>query len=247
MKSNDVILKVSHLSKFFGDNEVLKDISTDVCKGEVVVIIGPSGSGKSTLLRCLNYLEIPTSGEINFKGQILSPKSKEHELDLYRSKIGMVFQSFNLFPHLTVLENITMAPIHVSKVSKADAHATAVELLASVGLSEKINAYPRDLSGGQQQRVAIARALAMKPDIMLFDEATSALDPELVGEVLKVMKDLAHTGMTMIIVTHEMDFAREVSDRVIFMDKGLIVEQGTPQEVFAAPKEKRTIDFIRRL
>ena len=247
MKSNEVILKISHLSKFFGDNEVLKDISTDVTKGEVVVIIGPSGSGKSTFLRCLNYLEIPTSGEINFRGKILNPKSKEHELDLFRAQIGMVFQSFNLFPHLTVLENIILAPVHVSGVNKAEATQTAHELLASVGLSEKINAYPRDLSGGQQQRVAIARALAMKPDIMLFDEATSALDPELVGEVLKVMKDLALSGMTMIIVTHEMDFAREVSDRVIFMDKGLIVEQGTPQEIFAAPKEKRTIDFIKRL
>jgi ABC-type polar amino acid transport system ATPase subunit len=168
MKSNEVILKISHLSKFFGDNEVLKDISTDVTKGEVVVIIGPSGSGKSTFLRCLNYLETPTSGEINFKGQILSPKSKEHELDLYRSKIGMVFQSFNLFPHLTVLENITMAPIHVCKVSKAEAQSRAEDLLNSVGLIEKLHAYPRDLSGGQQQRVAIARALAMKPDIMLF-------------------------------------------------------------------------------
>lgn len=247
MKSNEVILKISHLSKFFGENEVLKDISTDVTKGEVVVIIGPSGSGKSTLLRCLNYLEIPTSGEINFRGKILNPKSKEHELDLFRAQIGMVFQSFNLFPHLTVLENIILAPMHVSGINKTEATQRAVELLASVGLSEKIAAYPRDLSGGQQQRVAIARALAMKPDIMLFDEATSALDPELVGEVLKVMKDLALSGMTMIIVTHEMDFAREVSDRVIFMDKGLIVEQGTPQEIFAAPKEKRTIDFIKRL
>ncbi len=247
MKSNEVILTISNLSKKFGDNVVLKDISTSVTKGEVVVIIGPSGSGKSTFLRCINYLEVPTGGEIDFEGQILNPKSKEHVLDIYRSKIGMVFQSFNLFPHLTVLENITLAPMHVLKVSKEEARARADELLKNVGLSEKINAYPRDLSGGQQQRVAIARALAMKPDIMLFDEATSALDPELVGEVLKVMKDLAHTGMTMIIVTHEMDFAREVSDRVIFMDKGLIVEQGTPQEVFNSPKEKRTIDFIRRL
>lgn len=247
MKTNEVILTISNLSKTFGDNVVLKDISTSVTKGEVVVIIGPSGSGKSTFLRCINYLEVPTSGEINFEGQILNPKSKEHVLDIYRTKIGMVFQSFNLFPHLTVLENITLAPMHVLKISKEEARARANELLKNVGLSEKIDAYPRDLSGGQQQRVAIARALAMKPDIMLFDEATSALDPELVGEVLKVMKDLAHTGMTMIIVTHEMDFAREVSDRVIFMDKGLIIEQGTPQEVFNSPKEKRTIDFIRRL
>jgi polar amino acid transport system ATP-binding protein len=247
MKSNEVILTISHLSKKFGDNEVLKDISTSVTKGEVVVIIGPSGSGKSTFLRCINYLEVPTSGEINFEGQVLNPKSKEKALDLYRTKIGMVFQSFNLFPHLTVLENITLAPLEALGVSKDEALSRAHELLKNVGLLEKIHAYPRDLSGGQQQRVAIARALAMKPDIMLFDEATSALDPELVGEVLKVMKDLAHTGMTMVIVTHEMDFAREVSDRVIFMDKGLIVEQGTPQEVFNSPKEKRTIDFIRRL
>ena len=247
MKSNEVILTVSHLSKFFGDNEVLKDISTTVTKGEVVVIIGPSGSGKSTFLRCLNYLELPTSGEINFKGQILSHTTKEHVLDIYRSKIGMVFQNFNLFPHLTVLENITLAPVSVLNVPKDEAHARAIDLLKSVGLSEKANAYPRDLSGGQQQRVAIARALAMKPDVMLFDEATSALDPELVGEVLKVMRDLAHTGMTMIIVTHEMDFAREVSDRVIFMDKGLIVEQGTPQDIFSNPKEKRTIDFLKKL
>lgn len=247
MKSNEVILKISHLGKKFGDNEVLKDISTDVTKGEVVVIIGPSGSGKSTFLRCINYLEAPTSGEIDFEGQILKPHSKERVLDLYRTKIGMVFQSFNLFPHLTVLENITLAPLQVLKVTKTEALNRAHELLKNVGLLEKMHAYPRDLSGGQQQRVAIARALAMKPDIMLFDEATSALDPELVGEVLKVMKDLAQSGMTMIIVTHEMDFAREVSDRVIFMDKGLIVEQGTPQEVFNSPKEKRTIDFIRRL
>lgn len=247
MKTNEVILTISHLSKKFGDNEVLKDISTSVTKGEVVVIIGPSGSGKSTFLRCINYLEVPTSGEINFEGQVLNPKSKEKVLDLYRTKIGMVFQSFNLFPHLTVLENIILAPLEALGISRSEALERAHELLKNVGLLEKINAYPRDLSGGQQQRVAIARALAMKPDIMLFDEATSALDPELVGEVLKVMKDLAHTGMTMIIVTHEMDFAREVSDRVIFMDKGLIVEQGTPQEVFNSPKEKRTIDFIRRL
>lgn len=247
MKSNEVILKISNIKKAFGDHVVLKDISTDITKGEVVVIIGPSGSGKSTFLRCLNYLELPTSGEINFKGQILEHNTKEHVLDIYRTKIGMVFQSFNLFPHLTVLENITLAPIHVLKISKAEALERAHALLLSVGLSEKGNAYPRDLSGGQQQRVAIARALAMKPDVMLFDEATSALDPELVGEVLKVMKDLAHTGMTMVVVTHEMGFAREVADRVIFMDKGVIVEQGTPEEVFANPKEKRTIDFLKKL
>lgn len=226
---------------------MLQDISTSVTKGEVVVIIGPSGSGKSTFLRCINYLEAPTSGEINFAGQVINSKSKDSTLDIYRTKIGMVFQSFNLFPHLSVLENIILAPQYVLKISKEEAISRALELLKNVELSEKINAYPRDLSGGQQQRVAIARALAMKPDIMLFDEATSALDPELVGEVLKVMKDLAHTGMTMIIVTHEMDFAREVGDRVIFMDKGSIVEQGAPEELFNFPKEKRTSEFIRRL
>nr|BDT28862.1 amino acid ABC transporter ATP-binding protein [Bacteriovorax sp. HI3] len=247
MKSNEVILKISNIKKVFGHNEVLKDISTDITKGEVVVIIGPSGSGKSTFLRCLNYLELPTSGEINFKGQIIEHNTKEHVLDIYRTKIGMVFQSFNLFPHLTVLENITLAPMNVLKVSKDEAQTRALDLLQSVGLKEKAHAYPRDLSGGQQQRVAIARALAMKPDVMLFDEATSALDPELVGEVLKVMKDLAHTGMTMVVVTHEMGFAREVADRVIFMDKGVIVEQGTPQDVFGDPKEKRTIDFLKKL
>ncbi|AUO00206.1 amino acid ABC transporter ATP-binding protein [Bacteriovorax stolpii] len=241
------MLKISNIKKVFGHNEVLKDISTDITKGEVVVIIGPSGSGKSTFLRCLNYLELPTSGEINFKGQIIEHNTKEHVLDLYRTKIGMVFQSFNLFPHLTVLENITLAPTQVLKVSKDEAQTRALDLLQSVGLQEKAHAYPRDLSGGQQQRVAIARALAMKPDVMLFDEATSALDPELVGEVLKVMKDLAHTGMTMVVVTHEMGFAREVADRVIFMDKGVIVEQGTPQDVFGNPKEKRTIDFLKKL
>ncbi len=246
MKKNEVILSVSHLSKQFGSNLVLKDISIEVNQGEVIVIIGPSGSGKSTLLRCLNYLEVPTSGEIHLHGMNLHPKSSESEIDAFRKNIGMVFQSFNLFPHLTVLENITIAPIQVLKISKAEAIARATLLLKNVGLSEKINAYPRDLSGGQQQRVAIARALAMQPDVMLFDEATSALDPELVGEVLKVMKDLALSGMTMVIVTHEMDFARDVSDRVIFMDKGLIVEQGTPQEIFQTPREQRTIDFIKR-
>lgn len=245
--SHEIILKISHLSKKFGHNEVLKDISTEVTKGEVVVIIGPSGSGKSTFLRCLNYLEVPTSGEIIFKGEIIGHNRKESELDLQRTKIGMVFQNFNLFPHLTVLENITLAPIQVLKLTQSAAETRATELLARVGLSEKSSAFPRSLSGGQQQRVAIARALAMQPDVMLFDEATSALDPELVGEVLKVMRDLTHTGMTMVIVTHEMDFAREVSDRVIFMDKGLIVEQGPPSEIFFSPKEKRTIDFLKKL
>lgn len=245
--SSEIILKINKLSKSFGENQVLKDISTEITRGEVVVIIGPSGSGKSTFLRCLNHLETPTSGEIFFEGETIGIGRSECELDLQRTKIGMVFQNFNLFPHLNVLENIMLAPVHVLKISKAEATARAEELLVNVGLSEKKLAYPRDLSGGQQQRVAIARALAMKPDVMLFDEATSALDPELVGEVLKVMRDLAQTGMTMVIVTHEMDFAREVSDRVIFMDKGLIVEQGSPIEIFSTPKEKRTIDFLKKL
>jgi ABC-type polar amino acid transport system ATPase subunit len=247
MKTNELTLQISNLSKAFGDNVVLKDISTTVNRGEVICIIGPSGSGKSTLLRCINFLEIPTAGEINFKGEIKTAHSKEFELDLYRSKIGMVFQSFNLFPHLNVMENICLAPMNVLKKNKTEAKKIAEELLAKVGLSHKADAFPRDLSGGQQQRVAIARALAMNPEVMLFDEATSALDPELVGEVLKVMRDLAKSGMTMVIVTHEMGFAREVADRVIFMDQGLIVEQGIPSEFFSDPKEKRTIDFLRKL
>lgn len=247
MKTAETILKINSLNKAFGDNVVLKDISTTVNRGEVVCIIGPSGSGKSTFLRCLNFLERPTAGEINFKGEIKTADSSEKDLDQYRSKIGMVFQSFNLFPHLNVMENICLAPMNVLKKSKEEAKKTAEELLAKVGLTHKADAYPRDLSGGQQQRVAIARALAMNPEVMLFDEATSALDPELVGEVLKVMRDLAKSGMTMVIVTHEMGFAREVADRVIFMDQGLIVEQGAPAEFFAHPKEKRTIDFLRKL
>jgi polar amino acid transport system ATP-binding protein len=245
--SNEVILKIINLEKDFGENKVLKKISTEVTKGEVVVIIGPSGSGKSTFLRCLNYLEEPSAGEIYFHDSRVGFSKKEKELDLQRSKIGMVFQSFNLFPHLTVLENLTIAPINVQQVTNEEAQARARDYLTKVGLLEKINAYPRELSGGQQQRVAIARALCMQPEVMLFDEATSALDPELVGEVLKVMKDLALSGMTMLVVTHEMGFAREVADRVIFMDKGVIVEEGIPSEIFSSPKEKRTMDFLRKL
>ena len=245
--SNEVILKVNGLEKSFGKNLVLKNISTNVTKGEVVAVIGPSGSGKSTFLRCLNYLETPTGGEIFFKNERVGFQKKEKELDIQRSKIGMVFQSFNLFPHLTVLENLTIAPLNVQNVTIEEAELRARDYLKKVGLLEKISAYPRELSGGQQQRVAIARALCMQPEVMLFDEATSALDPELVGEVLKVMKDLALSGMTMIVVTHEMDFAREVCDRVIFMDGGLIVEEGTPSDVFNNPKEKRTQDFLRKL
>lgn len=241
------ILVVKNLEKSFGANKVLKNISADILKGEVVVVIGPSGSGKSTFLRCLNFLEEPTSGEIIFQGQRIGLHQSEKELDLNRSKMGMVFQSFNLFPHLTVLENLTIAPLYVQKITKEEAFDRANDYLKKVGLLEKINAYPRELSGGQQQRVAIARALCMRPEVMLFDEATSALDPELVGEVLRVMKDLALSGMTMVIVTHEMDFAREVADRVLFMDGGLIVESGTPQEIFSSPKEKRTVEFLRKL
>ena len=247
MKSLEGILQIEHLSKSFDQHQVLKNISTTITKGEVVVVIGPSGSGKSTFLRCLNFLEIPTSGKITFKTEVKTAQTSEREIDLYRSKMGMVFQSFNLFPHLCVLDNIILAPINVHKMSKQSAIKSALGLLVQVGLSEKAYAYPRDLSGGQQQRVAIARALAMNPEVMLFDEATSALDPELVGEVLKVMKDLAQSGMTMVIVTHEMNFAREVADRVIFMDQGLIIEQGTPTEIFSHPKQQRTIDFLRKL
>lgn len=249
MKSNtnEVILKIVDLEKSFGSNSVLKKISTEITKGEVVVVIGPSGSGKSTFLRCLNYLEEPTGGEIYFHESRVGFMKKEKELDLQRAKIGMVFQSFNLFPHLNVLENLTIAPLNVLKVTIEEAESRAHDYLKKVGLLEKIHAYPRELSGGQQQRVAIARALCMQPEIMLFDEATSALDPELVGEVLKVMKDLALSGMTMVVVTHEMGFAREVADRVIFMDGGVIVEEGKPHDLFSSPKEKRTIDFLRKL
>ena len=246
-KSNEIILKIVDLEKSFGPNKVLKKISTEITKGEVVVVIGPSGSGKSTFLRCLNYLEVPSGGEIYFHDSRVGHLKKEKELDLQRSKIGMVFQSFNLFPHLRVFENLTIAPMNVQKVTVEEASLRAHDYLKKVGLLEKIYAYPRELSGGQQQRVAIARALCMKPEVMLFDEATSSLDPELVGEVLKVMKDLADSGMTMIVVTHEMDFAREVADRVIFMDAGVIVEEGIPTELFSSPKEKRTMDFLRKL
>ena len=239
------MLYVNNLYKCFGETQVLKGIDEHIKKGEVLVLIGPSGSGKSTFLRCLNLLEKPTSGEITFEGKSIT--NKECDINKIREKMGMVFQQFNLFPHKTVLENITMAPIKVKKISKEKAIEKAMELLAKVGLSDKANSYPSSLSGGQKQRIAIARALAMEPDVILFDEPTSALDPEMVGEVLSVMKDLAKDGMTMVVVTHEMGFAREVGDRILFMDAGNIVEQGTPEEIFSHPKNSRTIDFLSKV
>ena len=236
---------VKNLVKNFGNLQVLRDINLEVQKSEVVSIIGPSGSGKSTFLRCINALETPTGGTIEVDGHLVTKKSEN--INKIRENIGMVFQQFNLFPHMTVLKNIMMAPIDRKKMTKQQAEEKARKLLARVGLSEKADSYPRQLSGGQQQRVAIARALAMEPDIMLFDEPTSALDPEMVGEVLGVIKQLASEGMTMIIVTHEMAFAKEVSDRVIFMDKGVIAEEGTPEEIFNTPKEERTKAFLHRV
>ena len=236
---------VNHLVKKFGDNTVLNDLNITISEGEVVCIIGPSGSGKSTFLRCMNHLEEPTSGEIIIDGQDLT--DKHTDINLVRQHIGMVFQHFNLFPHLTVLENITLAPLDLKGESKESADKRGVELLTQVGLAEKKNDYPDSLSGGQKQRVAIARALAMNPDIMLFDEPTSALDPEMVGDVLKVMKDLALQGMTMVIVTHEMGFAKEVADRVIFTDGGKILEDGTPEQVFNNPHNPRTQDFLNEV
>ncbi|MBQ7598902.1 MAG: amino acid ABC transporter ATP-binding protein [Clostridia bacterium] len=233
---------ISHLKKCFGDHEVLTDINLEVDNGEVVCIIGPSGSGKSTLLRCINRLEDPTGGTIIVDGNDIT--DKKANINKIRENIGMVFQQFNLFHNYTVLKNITLAPIDRKKATHQQAHARALELLERVGLAEKAASYPGELSGGQQQRVAIARALAMNPDIMLFDEPTSALDPEMVGEVLAVMKELAAEGMTMVVVTHEMGFAREVSDRVIFMADGVIVEEGPPAQVFDAPQEARTKDFL---
>jgi len=239
------MVKVNNLEKNFGDLHVLKDVSLTMQKGEVVSIIGPSGSGKSTFLRCLNALESSNGGSIEINGNLIT--KKHANINKIRENIGMVFQQFNLFPHMSVLENIMMAPIDRKHCSKEEAKNKALKLLDSVGLSEKAYNYPSNLSGGQQQRVAIARALAMEPDLMLFDEPTSALDPEMVGEVLSVMKKLASDGMTMVIVTHEMGFAREVSDRVLFMDGGYIVEEGTPDQVFGNPHEQRTIDFLRKV
>ncbi|ODA10718.1 MULTISPECIES: amino acid ABC transporter ATP-binding protein [Paenibacillus] len=236
---------VKNLKKSYGSNQVLKGIDMQVREGEVVCVIGPSGSGKSTFLRCMNMLEEITAGEVIVDDYNLSDKNVD--INKVRENIGMVFQHFNLFPHMTVLKNIMFAPTELGKQSKAEARETALKLLDRVGLADKADALPGQLSGGQKQRVAIARALAMNPDIMLFDEPTSALDPEMVGEVLGVMKDLAREGMTMMIVTHEMGFAREVSDRVVFMDGGYIVEEGTPQEVFGNPKNERTISFLEKV
>ena len=239
------MIRINGLYKDFGDNHVLKGITNQIQKGEVVVVIGPSGSGKSTFLRCLNLLETPTAGEIILEGQtITDPKV---DINKVRTKLGMVFQQFNLFPHKTVAENIMISPMLVKKVSREAAHEKAVSLLNRVGLAEKENAYPSSLSGGQQQRAAIARALAMEPDVMLFDEPTSALDPEMVGEVLGVMKQLANDGMTMVIVSHEMGFAREVGDRILFMDDGQIVEEGPPEQMFNNPQHPRTRDFLSKV
>ena len=245
MEDKQLKIHVTNLKKNSGKLEVLKDISMDVHEGEVVVLLGPSGSGKSTFLRCLNQLETATSGKILIDGHDVT--DKRTDINKVRENIGMVFQHFNLFNHLTVLDNMTLAPVHLKLMSKEEAKAEAMRLLERVGLADKADAFPSQLSGGQKQRVAIARALEMKPDIMLFDEPTSALDPEMVGEVLAVMKELARDGMTMVVVTHEIGFAREVASRVVFMEGGYIVEEGTPDEVILNPKEPRTIDFLSKV
>ena len=243
--NQEVLIQVQDLKKAFGDNQVLNGITTDIKKGEVVVVIGPSGSGKSTFLRSLNLLEIPTGGTILFEGiNITDPKT---DIDVHRQKMGMVFQHFNLFPHKTIRENITLAPIVLKKMTKAQANAKADELLQRVGLSDKADAYPEQLSGGQKQRIAIIRSLAMDPDVILFDEPTSALDPEMVGEVLELMKQLARDGMTMVVVTHEMGFAKEVGSRVMFIDEGLIKEEGSPEEFFGQPKDGRLKEFLSKI
>ncbi len=245
MTTDNVLISVQNLQKSFGDIHVLKGINTDIKKGEVVVIIGPSGSGKSTFLRTLNLLEMPTGGDIFFEGaNITDPNTN---INLHRQKMGMVFQQFNLFPHMTILKNMTIAPIKLLGKTKQEAEKDALELLKKVGLDDRATAYPSQLSGGQKQRVAIVRALAMNPDVMLFDEPTSALDPEMVGEVLSVMKELAASGMTMAVVTHEMGFAREVADRVLFIDEGIIMEEGPPEEVFENPKSPRLKDFLSKV
>ena len=247
------MIRLENVCKSFGHIAVLRDVSLEIAKGEVVCVIGPSGAGKSTMLRCINHLEALDSGTISIEGQPVYRYmrdgklviDKEKRIEEIRSQVGMVFQSFNLFPHFTALENIMVSPLHVRGEPVAELRPRALALMAKVGLSDKIDAYPHELSGGQQQRVAIARALAMRPKCMLFDEVTSALDPELVGDVLKVMRQLAKDGMTMIVVTHEMGFAREVADRVVFMADGMVVEQGAPEEIFSSPKNERTMQFLR--
>lgn len=242
---SEVLIQVEDLKKSFGSVEVLKGINTEIRKGEVVVVIGPSGSGKSTFLRCLNRLEEPTGGHIYFEGTDILDKSVN--INQHRQKMGMVFQQFNLFPHMTILRNMTLAPMKLKGMSREDAEKKALSLLERVGLADRASAYPNQLSGGQKQRIAIVRALCMDPDVMLFDEPTSALDPEMVGEVLEVMKELAESGMTMVCVTHEMGFAREVADRVIFIDEGVIMEEGNPQEFFSHPKSPRLQDFLSKV
>ena len=245
MSDNDVLIKVRNLEKKFNGVTALKSVSADIKKGEVVVMIGPSGSGKSTFLRCMNLLEIPTSGTITFNGVDIT--DKKVDINVHRQKMGMVFQHFNLFPHMTILKNMTLAPMKLQKKSEAEANAEAMKLLERVGLADRAQAYPSQLSGGQKQRIAIVRALCMKPDVMLFDEPTSALDPEMVGEVLEVMKELAEENMTMVVVTHEMGFAREVGDKVLFLEDGIIMEQGTPDEIFNHPKTERLQNFLAKV
>ena len=245
MENKQVIIKTLGLCKSFDKLDVLRGIDIDIYKGDVVCVIGASGSGKSTFLRCLNLLEQPTGGCIYFEGVDLT--GSKVDLNLHRQKMGMVFQQFNLFPHLTILKNLTLAPTMLKKIPREEAEAKAMALLARVGLADRAESYPNQLSGGQKQRVAIVRALCMEPDVMLFDEPTSALDPEMVGEVLDVMKELAHEGMTMVVVTHEMGFAREVANRVIFLDDGLIAEQGTPEEIFGSPKTERLQTFLSKV
>lgn len=245
VSDNDVLIKVRNLEKKFNGVTALKSVNADIKKGEVVVMIGPSGSGKSTFLRCMNLLEIPTSGTITFNGVDITDKNVD--INVHRQKMGMVFQHFNLFPHMTILKNMTLAPMKLQKKSEEEANAEAMKLLERVGLADRAQAYPSQLSGGQKQRIAIVRALCMKPDVMLFDEPTSALDPEMVGEVLQLMKQLADEGMTMVVVTHEMGFAREVATRVLFMDGGVIAEQNEPKEFFANPKNQRLKEFLSKV
>ena len=245
--SDNVIIQAQNVQKHYGHGAIkaLDGVSAEINKGDVVVIIGPSGSGKSTFLRCMNLLEIPTGGQILFKGTDIT--DKKVNINIHRQKMGMVFQHFNLFPHMTILENMTLAPIQLLHKSREEAEEKAMQLLGRVGLADRANAYPSQLSGGQKQRIAIVRALAMEPEVMLFDEPTSALDPEMVGEVLEVMKELARGGMTMVVVTHEMGFAKEVGSRVVFMDEGRIIEEGTPDEIFNAPKNPRLQDFLSKV